>query len=221
MTIQEERVIMAVGGQGVALEYPCDQVVPELFAARAAQTPEALAVVAPDRMLTYGELDTEANRLANFLRARGGGPEGRVGLCLERSAALIIGAVGILKAGGAYVPLDAAYPAERLAFMLHDAGVPVLLTQEKLVAQLPAGPWETVALDADAARIGQESSLAPSFTAKADNLAYAIYTSGSTGKPKGVEIEHGGLLNLVYWHQRAFEVTATDRATQLASPAFD
>jgi amino acid adenylation domain-containing protein len=221
MTIQEERMIMAMGGQGVALEYPRDRVVPELFAAQAARTPEALAVVAPDRTLTYGELDAEANRLANYLRARGVGPEVRVGLCLERSAALIVGALGILKAGGAYVPLDAAYPAERLAFMLQDAGVPVLLTQEKLVAQLPVGPWETVALDADAARIARESPLAPEFTATADNLAYAVYTSGSTGRPKGVEIEHGGLLNLVCWHQDAFAVTAADRATQLASPAFD
>jgi acyl-CoA synthetase (AMP-forming)/AMP-acid ligase II/acyl carrier protein len=221
MIVQNERVSTAMVGQGGALVFPRDRVVPELFEAQATRTPDAQAVSAPDRALTYRELDREANRLANYLRARGVGPDVRVGLCLERSAALVVGALGVLKAGGAYVPLDPAYPTDRLAFMLHDAGVPVLLTQERLVAQLPTGPWEVVALDADAARIAGESADAPECGAKADTLAYVIYTSGSTGKPKGVEIEHGGLLNLVHWHQDAFAVTAADRATQLASPAFD
>jgi amino acid adenylation domain-containing protein len=195
--------------------------VPELVAARAAQTPAKVAISVPDRVLTYGELDAAANRLAHFLQARGVGPEVRVGLCLERSAALVIGALAVLKAGGAYLPLDPAAPAERLAFMLRDAAVPVLLTDARLAAILPRGLWETVALDADAARIARESAAVPVSHATAANLAYVIYTSGSTGQPKGVEIEHDALLNLIEWHQAAFALTAADRTTQVASPAFD
>jgi len=144
-----------------------------------------VAISAPDRVLTYGELDTDANRLAHFLQARGVGPEVRVGLCLERSAALVIAALAVLKAGGAYLPLDPVAPAERLAFMLRDAAVPVLLTDARLAVTLPTGRWETVALDADAARIACESVAAPVSHATAANLAYVIYTSGSTRPAQG------------------------------------
>lgn len=214
MVMQGERTLATVAAERVPL-------VPERFAAQAARTPEAPAVVAPERRLTYGALEAEANRLANYLRARGVGPEVRVGLCVGRSAALIVGALAILKAGGAYVPLDPAHPAERLAFMLGDAAAPVVITEAALVADLPAGAWETVALDRDAALIARESAAAPHVEVAVGNLAYVVYTSGSTGRPKGVEIEHAALLNLVDWHQRAFGVTAADRATQVASPAFD
>ena len=105
---------------------------PELFAAQAARTPDAVAVVFEDERLSYGELDARANRLAHHLRALGVGPEVVVGLCLERSLAMLVGLLGILKAGGAYLPLDPDYPPERLAFMLADAGAPVLLTRAAL-----------------------------------------------------------------------------------------
>ena len=198
-----------------------DVTVPELVAARAAQAPDAVAVVAGNHTVTYGELDTRANRLANHLRARGVGPDVLVGLCFDRSVALVVGALGILKAAGAYLPLDAAYPPERLAFMLRDAGVPILVTGPSLEASLPSEGWEVVSLDADGISPDAIDGHAPSGHAQADNLAYVIYTSGSTGLPKGVEIMHGGLTNLVAWHQKTFGVTPSDRATQLASPAFD
>src|SRR5919204_4086966 len=134
-------------------DYPRDASVPQLVAAQAVATPDAVALVAPSpaarSVLTYRELDARANQVAHHLRALGVGPDVLVGLCLERSAALVVGALGILKAGGAYVPLDPAYPPERLAFMLHDAQTPVLVTQERLAERLPAGPWQVVALDAD------------------------------------------------------------------------
>ena len=212
-------------------DYPRDASVPQLVAAQAVATPDAVALVAPAHaaraVLTYRELDTWANQIAHHLRALGVGPDILVGLCLERSAALVVGALGILKAGGAYVPLDPAYPPERLAFMLHDAQTPVLVTQQRLAERLPAGPWRVVTLDADGPPSGDRrqakgdraaTGLPPVTPA---HLAYVIYTSGSTGQPKGVQITHDSLLNLVFWHRRAFAVTAADRATQLAGPSFD
>ncbi|MFN8541738.1 MAG: non-ribosomal peptide synthetase [Thermomicrobiales bacterium] len=144
-----------------------------------------------------------------------------VALCLDRSAAYIVAALGVLKAGGAYLPLDPATPADRLTFQLRDAAAPVLLTMQRFAAQLPVGPWRTVLLDADWAEIAAYPTHAPDASIAPADLAYVIYTSGSTGQPKGVEITHSALLNLVYWHQDEFTVTAADRATQIASVAFD
>jgi len=199
-----------------------DAFVPQLVAEQAAATPGATALVAGDRALTYRELDMWADRLAQRLRALGVGPDVLVGLCVERSIEMVVGALGILKAGGAYVPLDPAYPAERLAFMLNDARVSVLVTRRRIAARLPAGAWQVIDPDADARLIPDaDARLIPDAPVAATRLAYVIYTSGSTGQPKGVRITHAGLLNLVSWHRRAFAVTAADRATQVASPAFD
>ena len=194
--------------------------VPQSVAARAAAAPGAAALVEGDRTLTYQELDARADRLASYLRGLGVGTDIPVGLCLDRSIEMVVAALGILKAGGAYLPLDPTYPAERLAFMLNDARVPVLVTRQRVTARLPAGPWRVVDLDADA-RIIDAAPAVPAVPLAAVQLAYVIYTSGSTGQPKGVQITHANLLNLVSWHQRAFAVTAADRATHLASPAFD
>lgn len=202
-------------------DYPRDRCVPHLVGDQAARTPDAMAGSDEREALTYRALDRRANQLARLLQGLGIGPEVRVGLCLERSVALAVGALGILKAGGAYVPLDPTYPPDRLDFMLRDAEVPVLVAQRSLGAQLPDGPWRTVFLDADAGTIARESAEPVESGVTATNLAYVIYTSGSTGRPKGVEIAHDSLLNLVYWHRRAFALTAADRATQIASPAFD
>jgi amino acid adenylation domain-containing protein len=165
-------------------------------------------------------LNLRANQLAHHLQSLGVGAEVLVGICVERSPLMIVGLLGILKAGGAYVPLDPAYPQERLAFMLEDAQVKVLLTQESLVATLPSHQAQVICLDSDTA-IFSTSVENLLHTATTDNLAYVIYTSGSTGKPKGVQIEHRGLLNLVFWHQQAFAVSPLDRATQIAGVAFD
>ncbi|HEY9829767.1 MAG TPA: AMP-binding protein, partial [Stenomitos sp.] len=116
---------------------------------------------------------------------------------------------------------DPAYPSERIAYMLDNSQLPVLLTQQKLVASLPEHQVRVVCLDSDWEEISTESNLSPITSLTPENLVYVIYTSGSTGKPKGVLIPHSGLLNLVFWHQHAFEVTLSDRATQLAGTAFD
>lgn len=195
--------------------------VPQLVSLQAAATPDALAVAARGETLTYAELEAQANQLARHLRGLGVGPEVRVGLCLDRSASMVVSALGILKAGGAYIPLDPAYPPERLSFMLTDSQAPVLVTRRELAERLLPGKWQVVSLDADATEIGRQSTEPLSGGVTVEDLAYVIYTSGSTGQPKGVEITHGSLLNLVVWHQKTFEVTPADRATQQASPGFD
>jgi len=198
-----------------------DRSVPQLIADCAAAMPGAIALVAGVDRITYRDLDRRANRLGHHLRARGVGPGSVVGLCLERSIAFVVGALGVLKAGGAYLPLDPAHPAERLHFMLADARVPVLVTRQGIAERLAGGAWRTVSVDTDRSDIAAQPAHPPKSTVHADTLAYVIYTSGSTGEPKGVELTHGGLLNLVFWHRDAFAVTPADRATQIASLAFD
>ncbi len=202
-------------------DYRRDVYVPQLVASQAHMTPEAVALVVDDQPLKYRELNRRANQLAHHLHTLGVGPNVLVGLCVERSFDLVVGLLGILKAGGAYVPLDPDYPTDRLAFMVDDAEAPVLVTQAHLVSRLPGEDTHLVCLDTDVDKLAQQPDIDPPLTASVDDLAYVIYTSGSTGRPKGVMITHNSLLNLVYWHQRAFSVTAADRATQLTSPAFD
>jgi amino acid adenylation domain-containing protein len=195
--------------------------IPQLVAAQAASTPDAVALGAGEKLLSYGELNQRANQLAHHLQRLGIERNALVGLCVERSLDMVVGLLGILKAGGAYVPLDPTYPVERLTFMLKDAQAPVLVTQQHLAQRLPTQETQIVCLDADAAMLAQQSTANPSSLVTGGDLSYVIYTSGSTGQPKGVLITHGSLLNLVYWHHRAFAVTPSDRATQVASPAFD
>jgi amino acid adenylation domain-containing protein len=186
--------------------------------ARALETPGAPAVVAGERVITYEELDTRANALAAELRQRGAGPETVVGLLARRSPEMVVGALAILKAGAAYLPLDASYPADRLAFILGDARVALLLCTPGLAERLSDAARDAVVpveLDGPHAAAPPASEVAP------EHLAYVIYTSGSTGKPKGVEITHSSLQNLVDWHQRRFEVNRADRGTQIASVGFD
>lgn len=201
--------------------YTQDMYVPQLVAAQARAHPHTRALIACSKILTYSELDGRANQIAHYLHSFGVGPETLVGICLERSIAQVVSALGILKSGGAYLPLDPAYPAERLAFMLKDAQAPVLLTKRQFGERLPPGKWKVIDLDMDESQILRYPADSPEHTASGKNLAYVIYTSGSTGLPKGVEITHDSLLNLVRWHQGAFSVTPSDRATQLASPGFD
>lgn len=194
--------------------------IPQIIAAQAARTPHAPALVSCNQALSYAVLNTRANQLARYLQALGVGPDVPVGLCMERSLDMVVGLLGILKAGGAYVPLDPVYPPARLAFMLDDARVPVLITQQHLAGRLQATEARMLALDNESALAAQSTEDPPSL-ASSDNLVYVIYTSGSTGQPKGVQITHKSLLNLVCWHQQAFALTAADRATHITSPAFD
>src|SRR5712691_5668375 len=142
----------------------------------------------------------------HLVGARAVGPDVVVGLCVKSSPEMVVGALAILKAGGAYLPLDPAYPCDRLAFVLSDARCPLLVTAGGVGDRLAARVERVVTLDLN----GPRSSTPPVTDLRADNLAYVIYTSGSTGQPKGVEITHAGLLNLVFWHQRAFRVTPAD-----------
>src|SRR5262249_16631252 len=180
-----------------ALPFAASATLPELFAAQVARTPDAVALVFGDDRLSYRELDMRANRLAHHLRALGVGPEVVVGLCLERSLELVVGLIAILKAGGAYLPLDPAYPRERLAFILADAGAPVLLTHSSLRERLPDHGAHLIALDAEAGAIARQPTSPPAVALDPQNPAYAIYTSGSTGTPKGVAMAHGSLSNLI------------------------
>jgi amino acid adenylation domain-containing protein len=162
----------------------------ELFAEQAARTPDAVALVYGDESLTYAELHRRSNALARRLAALGVGPEVRVGICVERGVEMVVGLLGILEAGGAYVPLDPQYPADRLAYMLADAGATLLLTQERLRDRLPAFDGDVVLLDSDGGTVDDASSHAVPRTASPENLVYVIYTSGSTGLPKGTEVPH-------------------------------
>ncbi|ARV58864.1 non-ribosomal peptide synthetase [Nostocales cyanobacterium HT-58-2] len=202
-------------------EYPQHQLIHELFEIQVEKTPDAVAIVCEQQQLSYGELNARANQLAHYLKGFGVGPEVLVGICIERSLEMVIGLLGILKAGGAYVPLDPTYPQERLAFMLEDSQLPILLTQKQLIDKLPLYRTQVVCLDADWEMIAQEPDKNQNSRVTINNVVYTIYTSGSTGQPKGVQIQHQGLLNLIFWHQRTFTVSQIDRATQVAKSAFD
>ena len=203
------------------VDYPSDKCIHQLFEEQVKRTPDAVAVVFENEQLTYYELNSRANQLAHYLRTLGVGANELVGICVERSLEMVVGLLGILKAGGAYLPLDPEYPTERLHFILQDAQVSVLLTQHSLIEKLPPNQANLVCLDTDAQAISLSSQENLITVSKASNLAYVIYTSGSTGQPKGVLVTHHALLNLVFWHQRTFEITALDKATQVASTAFD
>ena len=202
---EAERHQLLVEWNDTKRDYPKDKCVHELFEEQAERTPDAAAVVFPstgsghseDKQLTYRELNRRANQLAHYLKKRGVGPEALVGLCVERSLEMVVGLLGILKAGGAYVPLDASSPNKRLAFMLQDAHIAVLLTQRRLVEGLSDEVRHTICLDTDWQAIARESDANPVSCAKGENLAYVIYTSGSTGTPKGVLVEHRQILNYV------------------------
>ena len=216
----------------------------ELFEYWAKQTPNAPALVFEGQQLTYDELDRRANQLANYLQKSGVKAETVVGICIDRSIEMVIGVLGVLKAGGAYLPLDPTYPAERLAFMIEDARIPLLLTQKQFINTLPlqensllssadSRPSEirnpkseinnpqVICLDSDWKTIAAESQEKPAINITADNLAYVIYTSGSTGKPKGVAVTHRGLGNVSAAQIEMFGVGPGSRVLQFSSLSFD
>ena len=171
----------------------------DLFVAQAQATPDEVALVSGERILTYEQLDAMSNRLANYLTSIGVKPEVRVAVYMERSAEQMIGLLGILKAGGAYVALDPTYPLERLSFILDEVFAPVILTQEDLVEDLPAYWGQVLCLDSEWDSIEAYTDQRPNVVIGTENLAYILYTSGSTGKPKGVMVTQGGLANYVGW----------------------
>jgi amino acid adenylation domain-containing protein len=214
---EAERAQLAAWNETRA-DNPDGSLIHQLCEAQAARTPDAPAVAHAGRTLSYRELNEQANQVAHHLLSLGVGPGALVGVLMERSPEMIVALLGILKAGAAYVPLDPAYPQQRLAFMLEDAAAPVLITQKHLAAPLALRGTKVWSIDDEWRRLSAEN---PAVAVGAGDRAYVIYTSGSTGRPKGVQVQHGSLLNLVYWHRRAYEVSASDRATQLAGVGFD
>ena len=220
LTPTERHDLLAVWND-TAIKYSGPECAHELIEAQVERTPEGVAVVFEQQQLTYRELNQRANRLAHHLRSMGVGPEVLVALCVERSVEMVIGILGILKAGGAYVPLDPTHPRERLAMMLSDVGAPVVLTQERLLRNLPADGPRVVCLDAlpEAARAASEEN--PKSGVDGGCAAYVIYTSGSTGAPKGAVNVHRGLRNRLCWMQGTLQLTAADAVVQKTPYGFD
>jgi non-ribosomal peptide synthetase component F len=217
----EERQQLLVEWNETGRAYPAGGGLHELVAAQAARTPQGVALITAESQLSYGELNGRANQLARYLQRLGVGPEARVGVLMARSAELVVGLLGIMKAGGAYVPLDPQYPVERLAFMLKDAAVQVLLTEEKLRTVLPDSPAYVVTME-DATQVCQrEADTNPSSRISPANLAYVIYTSGSTGQPKGVAITHQSAATLVHWAQETFTAAELSGVLAATSLSFD
>ena len=202
-------------------DYFVDKCIHQLFEEQSVSTPDAVAVVFENQQLTYHQLNSCANQLAHYLKSLGIKPDTLVGICVERSIEMVVGLLGILKAGGAYVPLDPEYPTERLAFMLEDAQVSILLTQQRLIDRLPEHPAKLICLDEAWEQIAQNNQDNPTSEVKAFHLANLIYTSGSTGKPKGVMVEHKGLCNLAQAQIQTFGLTSDSRVLQFASFSFD
>jgi amino acid adenylation domain-containing protein len=219
---EAERHQLLVEWNDTKAEYPQKACIHQLFEAQVEQTPDAVAVISGNEQLTYRELNQRANKIAHYLRTLGVKPEVLVGICLERSLEMVVGLLGILKAGGAYVPLDPAYPQKRLAFMVSDAQVSVLLTNEKLVEKLPdltANPNQTlVYLDTNKDAINQQNNSNPVHKVTLDNLAYVFYTSGSTGTPKGVLSCHRSAVNRLNWNP--YSCTEEDICCQKTSLNF-
>src|SRR5882762_4828612 len=208
-----------------AVAYPKEKCIQEVFEEQVEKNPEAVAVVYEEEQLTYGELNRRANRLGHYLRELGVRPDGRVGICVERSLEMVVGLLGILKAGGAYVPLDPGYPEERLRYMLEDSSPTVVLTQGHLM-KLFSGLSESIpVIDlAEAAEWGEHPEINLQRAAVgliSKHLAYVIYTSGSTGMPKGVMVEHANVTNYLLWADDAYYHRAGSGSPAIHSIGFD
>ncbi|MEU0213538.1 non-ribosomal peptide synthetase, partial [Streptomyces canus] len=217
-----EREQLLVGWNDTAAEVGVATVA-ELFEGQVARDPDAVAVVDGAVELSYGELDARANRLARYLTGLGVGPESAVGVCLERGVDLQVALLGVLKAGGAYVPLDPEHPVERLAYVVGDAGLGVVLTSEALAGVVP-GEVRRVVVDEPGVAgeiAGLDGSAVVCGGLRAEHPAYVIYTSGSTGRPKGVVVSHVGVASLVAGQVRELGVGPGSRVGQFASAAFD
>jgi amino acid adenylation domain-containing protein len=201
--------------------YPADRCVHHLIEEQAARAPDSIAVADGNQQLTYHQFNAQADQLAAYLRGHGVGPDVVVGLCMPRCVEAIVAMLGILKAGGAYLPLDPTYPDDRLAYMVHDAGASIIVTQHDLRPRLLATAASILCVDTDWPRIAQHMPLAERVHTSPDALAYVIYTSGSTGQPKGVMVQHGSLTSYTRAIEQRWNLRTGDRALQFASISFD
>jgi len=216
----EEQQRILVEWNDTETDYARHSCLHELFEAQVERTPDAVAVSFAGGQLTYAELNEQANQVARRLLTLGVCAEVSVGICMERSVEMVVGMLGILKAGGAYVPLDPEYPAQRLSYMIEDAGVRVLLTQERLAHTLLDHGATVLRLDADRESISEEDRDNLEHRATAENPAYVIYTSGSTGMPKGVVITHSAVVRTVC-NTNYIKLEADDRIAQASNSSFD
>jgi amino acid adenylation domain-containing protein len=221
---EAERHQILVEWNDTAADYPKDKCIHQLFEAQVELTPDAIALEFEDKQITYRELNCKANQLAHYLISLGIGPEKLVGICVERSIEMVIGLLGILKAGGTYIPLDPAYPKERLRFMLEDANISVLVTQENLLDRTKDSTLSTqcvdVCLDRDAPVIEKQHPENPNSWIAPDKPAYVIYTSGSTGAPKGVIGTHSGAVNRFNWMWQKFPFEPNEKCCVNTSLSF-
>ncbi len=217
----DERRLLLEEWNDPSVAFPVTECLHERFERQVQRTPDAVAVVFEEQQLTYDQLNRRANQLAHRLRALGVGPDVLVGLSLDRNLDLVVGILGILKAGGGYVPLDLANPSERIAFILRDTRIGVLVTESSQLEKLPDHDATVVCLDADRSAIDAESDENPEPIATPDNVAYVIYTSGSTGTPKGVLVEHRTVGRLFTATEAWFRFGAEDVWTLFHSSAFD
>lgn len=202
-------------------EYPDQVCIHQLFEEQVCRTPQDVAVVFEDEQLTYVELNRRANRVAHTLQAAGVGPEILVGVAMERSLEMVIALLAILKAGGAYIPLEPTYPRARLAYMIQDAGLSIVLTQKRFRDRLLESNLSVLCLDDDPDPLASYNEENPTSLVQPDNLVYMIYTSGSTGKPKGVMNIHRALSNRLLWMQQAYQLNPADRVMQKTPFSFD
>jgi amino acid adenylation domain-containing protein len=216
----DERTLMLRTWNATERPFP-DCRADELIALQTLLRPGDVAVEGGGETLTYAELDERANGLARLLQRSGVGSGSLVAICVERSPAMLVGLLGIMRSGGAYVPVDPAFPADRQRYMLENAGVRVVVTQESLLSTVSGFEAECICLDRDAERIAAESGPPPPCSATADDLAYVIYTSGSTGKPKGVQIPHRALVNFLTTMQERPGMEAGDLLVAVTTLSFD
>ena len=217
----EQRQQQLVEWNATAAEYPREMRVHQLIEEHAARTPNAVAVEFGSERLTYGQLNSEANQLARYLRGQGVKPDDRVGVYLERSLALMVTLLAVQKSGAAYVPLDPAYPAERLQLVLEDADIACVVSLKPLVSGMPKYAGRVIELDVEAERIGAASGDNFESGATSEGSMYVIFTSGSTGRPKGVEVPQRAVVNLLTWMAKELTMGPGDVFPSLASFAFD
>jgi amino acid adenylation domain-containing protein/non-ribosomal peptide synthase protein (TIGR01720 family) len=219
LTAKEQQLL--VEWNATQADYALDKSIHQLFAEQVVKSPDAVAVVFEDSQLTYQDLNSQANQLAHYLQQNGVKPGIIVGICCDRSLAMVVFLLAVLKAGGAYLPLDPSYPPERLRFMVEDSNLAVLLTQTKLLDLVSNSQAKIICLDREKDKIAQNSAINPVNSVTPENLAYVIYTSGSTGKPKGVMIPHRALTNHMLWMQTELPLNSSDKVLQKTPFSFD
>jgi non-ribosomal peptide synthetase component F len=208
---EAERQTLLVDWNQTEKDFGAGKNIQELFEEQAANRPETIALVYAGEKLSYAALNRRVNQLTHYLRSCGVGPEVKVGICLERSIAMVIAILAVTKSGGAYVPLEPSYPSERLGYMVRDSELKIVLTQEAMRGKI-TDEVQVICIEADREKIAQHSEANPELIAGSEHLAYVIYTSGSTGKPKGVGVSHRSLNNFLTALDRDLPIEASDPA---------